>query len=330
MFDCHIHYSADVGAERLLDVASAAGYDGFALLCIAKGGMRDVLADALWLRGQTRLAVLVFGGVPVDTYALPPKAQEAALLSICRQLRDRGCTGLKLLEGKPSVYKALGVPAFDAPVWEAAWSYLERTAFPVVMHLNDPRAFWDVAGCSDYARSMGWCYDAAYPAFDAQLAAMERVLMRHPALHILFPHFLFLSAELARLAALLDRYPHVMIDTTPGLEQYPELAAQPEAARAFFHRYADRICFGTDIGSRSVVRTEPWPLDKLEAHSRIRLVQHYLTERTPWTLAPDNAYVKGIAPVTVQPLGLSQDALTGINGGNFLRFAGVCPVRIEG
>ena len=323
MFDCHIHYSADVGAERLLSVASAAGYDGFALLCIAKGGKEDVLADAFSLCGQTRLPVLVFGGIPVDTYTLPPAALADALLSVCQRLRARGCAGLKLLEGKPSVFRALGVPAFDSPVWEPVWAYLERTAFPTVLHLNDPRAFWDTARCSDYARRMGWCYDDAYPAFDAQLDAMERVLVRHPGLPVLFPHFLFLSAELKRLAALLDHFTHVMIDTTPGLEQYPLLAAQPDAARAFFSRYADRICFGTDIGSRSVVRPEPWPLDVPEAHSRIRLVSRYLTERAPWTLASDGAYVRDIAPVTVQPLGLSREAQACICGRNFLRFAGI-------
>ena len=78
-------------------------------------------------------------------------------------------------------------------------------------------------------------------------------MKRHPRLRILFPHFFFLSKDLGRLAAMLDQYPNVHTDVTPGIELYFNLSDQEKEAKAFFAKYQNRICFGTDIGADSLI-----------------------------------------------------------------------------
>lgn len=320
MFDGHIHFAEDLGRERLTALFAEAGYDGFCVQCIPKGGQRDVLADAFSLRDKTRMRVLVFGGVPRGIYTLPQERQGDALVSACAYLRDRGCDGLKLLEGKPSVRKRCGVPAFDSGVWEPTWAYLEQTRFPVVLHLNDPEVFWDAACIPAHARDAGWFYDESFPDNLAQLCEMRTVLARHPRLKLLFPHYLFLGARLSELTSILDAFPYVMTDTTPALEQYVAFAAHAAETRAFFSAYADRVCYGTDIGARDVVRASPSPVSPAETRSRIALVQRFLTSESPWLLDNDGAYVQGIEPVTMPALGLSPSQTAAINGENFLRW----------
>ena len=52
--------------------------------------------------------------------------------------------------------------------------------------------------------------------------------------------------HLDHLAELLTRYPNLYLDTSATKWIVRELGKQQEAAREFFRRWADRICFGTD------------------------------------------------------------------------------------
>ena len=53
---------------------------------------------------------------------------------------------------------------------------------------------------------------------------MEAILERHPKIKFIFAHMYFMSAQLPRLSALLDAYPNMMVDITPGLEIYINLS----------------------------------------------------------------------------------------------------------
>ena len=62
---------------------------------------------------------------------------------------------------------------------------------------------------------------------------------------MIFAHFFFMGYELNRAAALLDRYPGVHLDLTPGIEMYFGFSADRKLSREFFTSYADRIHVGS-------------------------------------------------------------------------------------
>ena len=64
------------------------------------------------------------------------------------------------------------------------------------------------------------------------IAEVERILEQHPRLKLILAHFCFLSGDLARAAAFLDRWPNVCYDITPGDEMYVRFSAAPAAWRA--------------------------------------------------------------------------------------------------
>lgn len=72
------------------------------------------------------------------------------------------------------------------------------------------------------------------------------MLARHPRLKVAFAHLYFCGDDRAHAQRLLDRYPNVSLDLTPGVEMYDHFFADREGWRAFFLRYQDRIQLGTD------------------------------------------------------------------------------------
>ena len=81
----------------------------------------------------------------------------------------------------------------------------------------------------------------------AYLDQLERVLVNHPSLKVLSVHMGSNPEHLDYLARLMDTYPGYHVDTSATKWVVRELSAKPDEARAFFLRYADRICFGSDL-----------------------------------------------------------------------------------
>lgn len=174
---------------------------------------------------------------------------------------------------------------------------------------------------SEFAKKAGWFYDSTYINNEEQYRQILQVLENHPKLRILFPHFFFLSKQLDRLSEILDRYQNVYIDITPGIELYYNLSAQQEKAKRFFDRYQERICFGTDIGARAVIKKEPTFLSIEECESRMHLITGFLETKGPYILKPDGYYVAGSEERQMCGLGLQEEILDKIYEKNFLRFA---------
>lgn len=110
------------------------------------------------------------------------------------------------------------------------------------------------------------------------------------------------------------------IDVTPGIELYYNLSSQQKKAIEFFEKYQDRICFGTDIGARSVIAEEAKLLSIEESASRMRLITGFLETKGNYVLKPDGYYVSGTGERVMHGLGLSEDILEKIYEKNFLKF----------
>lgn len=322
MIDAHIHFSQSMGAERLKEIIKEMELEAIALLCIPKGGTVPVEEDAFAFRSSCDIPVYIFGGLSRSIYRQGMSVSEFAANADAElsRLLALGCTGIKMLEGKPDVRKAFAVPDFDSEFYDLFFDRLEREQIPLIFHVNDPEEFWDSEHVADYVKKAGWFYDSTFINNEEQYAQILRLLANHPNLKVLFPHFFFLSNRLERLAEILERYPNVRIDLTPGIELYYNLSSQQETAKQFINRYQKRIIYGTDIGARTLIRTDDVLLSLEECRSRVSLIRNFLETRGDYLLTEDGYYVVERKPTVMHGLGLSDDVLENIYRQNFLDF----------
>jgi hypothetical protein len=221
-----------------------------------------------------------------------------------------------MIEGKPTSRQRMNVPVTDA-YFSDYWATVEELGLPIVWHVNDPEEFWDPELLPRWAQEQNWGYGPEDVQKEALYAEVDEVLARHPRLKITFAHFYFLSADLPRAIRFLDAHPSVRFDLTPGIEMLYNLSRDPDASRAFFCEHADQIVFGTDLSSSLTVE---------EGRFRTGIVYRWLesddTFRVPVGAdfllgAPEDGVIRG--------LGLPDDVLYKIYGGNLARLAGDTP-----
>jgi hypothetical protein len=98
-------------------------------------------------------------------------------------------------------------------------------------------------------------------------------------------------------------------------------SADPAASREFFCRYADRICYGTDIQSSQ---------SPAEAAARAHLVRRWLEGQEAFTVPPEADFLLGAAADgQIVGMALPADVLGQIYAGNFERLIGPRPSRID-
>jgi predicted TIM-barrel fold metal-dependent hydrolase len=175
--------------------------------------------------------------------------------AMARQMEDSAKRGARCLK----VTKVLGlrvrdksgelVPV-DDPRLDPMWEACGRLGMPVFIHSADPDAFFEpVDAHNERWEELGghpdWSfYGPEFPSKGEILDARRHVFARHPETTFVALHVANHPEDLDDVAAVLDRYPNVVIEF--GARQ-AELGRQPRRARAFFLKYPDRILFGTDM-----------------------------------------------------------------------------------
>lgn len=321
--DGHVHYCAALPAEEFAEFLEGSGTDMANVAVISRGTDAPDADGALRLKELYPGRFFVCGGLDTEIYRRGGGDMGRRLAAHVRGLAARGCDGIKMLEGKPQLRRAFPIPDFDLPCWEPYWTLLEEEQIPLLMHINDPASFWDRENVPEWAAKMGWSYDESYINNEEQYRQILTVLSRHPGLRVTFAHMFFMSESLGRLGDILDRYPNVMTDLTPGIEMYDAFSARPEETRAFFETYHDRIIYGTDIGSRFVYGNAAGkPFDRKENTRRHEIVRDFLFGKEPVTVGCDGHFVHDRPEFVMAPLGLEGERLDEILSGNFLRFIG--------
>jgi predicted TIM-barrel fold metal-dependent hydrolase len=226
------------------------------------------------------------------------------------ELIAMGFDGFKLLESKTQTRKLIGNLPLSAPLYEGFFQLAEEKGIPLLCHVADPETFWDEHLAPAWAKANGWFYgDGTFPAKEELIADIETVMTRHPKLKMIFAHFFFISADIERAAAFLDRWPGVSYDITPGSEMFGNFILNRDAWRAFFVKYRDRIVFGTDngfdIGTPIANR-----LKKCE----------YIIHCLRTFLETDDEFT--LYGVSGRGLSLDQDTVACICRGNFIRLTG--------
>jgi len=246
LIDAHIHMRTVASITNQTNVMQACDLAAVNVLAAAAHGGLNI--------NQNVLAALFKAERPGSVYAFgslhhqPPAADPASpdFPGQLRRIRELGLDGVKMIEGKPSVYKQLGTPLNDG-LYDGFYSLAEQWRFPILLHVGDPAMMWDPDKVRQWALDRGWFYgDGTYPTLEQLYAQVEDVLARRPKLVLILAHFAFLADDIDRCAAMFDRWENLSFDLTPGWGMYAGFSRDPKAWRGFFIRYADRILFGTD------------------------------------------------------------------------------------
>lgn len=323
--DAHIHCwgvgELDETIDTLWSTMTQGGVERVNIVSALDPHAVNCNAVGLYFKGRFPDRVTLFGGLDHVTAAQAgPETMAADLVAQVDRLRTMGCDGIKLIEGKPLVYKWLPL-SFDGPVYAPFFDRLEATGFPVIWHVNDPPTFWDGERVPAWARERGWFYgDGTFPTMETLYAQVENVLSRHPQLRVVLAHFFFLSDDLSRAAALLERYPHAHLDLTPGSEMYFNFARDPDAVRRFFLRFSDRIIYGTDATDQAMVSA----VGRQRTAGKMWMVRCFLESEEHFDAAP---LIQ--RPGEVRGIALPPEVLIKIYRTNFQRLMGERPAPLD-
>jgi len=327
VIDSHVHFGAVDQIPEVLELMDRAGVSQFGVVVTIHFERINLNPPAFQFKARHPDRVYLFGGLDYSGVLTP--ADPALTLSLADQV-DRlmalGCDGIKTRSGKPTIYRELGLP-MDSDVYAGLYARAEERGVPIVWHVGDPQEFWDEDRIPSWARERGWLYDESYPAIESLYSQVDNVLARHPALTVIFAHFYFLSAQLPRAAALLDRYPNVYLDVTPGVEMYLNFTAQWEATRDFFLKYQDRLIFGSDSGASAALYDRPH-LDIVRDLASIRMVRAFLETGETFPV-PLVGYPTATDWPPLRGLELPQEVLTKLYTGNFQRLVGPSPKPLD-
>jgi predicted TIM-barrel fold metal-dependent hydrolase len=140
----------------------------------------------------------------------------------------------------------------DDPKLDPVWQRCGELGMPVSIHVADPRAFWlpyneqnerwkELKDHKDW-----WFGDAkVYPPREELLAALNRVIERHPKTTFVCVHFANNAEDIDWVDQMLDRHPNMNADLAARI---PELGRQaPGHVRRVFIKHQDRIFFATDF-----------------------------------------------------------------------------------
>ncbi len=251
--DLHVHLSDTTIDEnmRMLDALRSFNVNKVNIPTI---NYMDCTVDenlmALYVKDKYKKAqITVFGGLYYDAinnfYRTPFLKQAEKLLEL-------GCDGIKLIEEKPSFRRHVGF-GLNAKQYDAMFDMLEEKQIPLLIHVADPDTFWDRSKLTPEIISYGWCYDdPSYLSYNEVYDEIFARMDRNPKLKVVFAHFMFLSNDLEKARWVLERYPNVGFDLTPGWEMYVGFSTRIDDWREFFTKYSNRIFYGTDTAGNRV------------------------------------------------------------------------------
>ncbi len=314
MIDSHVHTYHVSCMDYFNRYINAQGFDYINLACFCCGDtgggspLPNLLGAVYKLENPKVFAHagLVYTGFPVKK----PIPSEWELGAQAQELMDIGFDGIKILETKPTSMKADGISIAD-PVYDGFFDFAARTGMHLLWHACDPETFWSAETAPEFSFTEGWFYgDGTFPTKHQIYHDVFTVLDRHPGLNATLAHFFFLSDFPAEAAQVLDLYPSVTFDITPGREMYDNFTRRRDTWKAFFEKYASRILFGTDMA---------YDESQGEPDDIVVTMKRFLTTKDTFRYWDFD----------IRGLELPTDAVQAIEGGNFVRLVGEKPAPID-
>jgi predicted TIM-barrel fold metal-dependent hydrolase len=316
ILDSHVHMWSMAEEASLLAIRQATGIEKMTLVSIQDPAAGTGLPQSLYMKARHPGRFFVFAGLNHAEKLSGGRVKAPGLVEQVETFAKMGCDGIKMIEGKPTSRQRMDIPVTDA-YFEGYWALVEELGTPIVWHVNDPEEFWDPDRIPGWAKEQNWGYGPADVKKEQLYAEVDEVLARYPKLKIVFAHFYFLSANLARAKRFFDEHATVHFDLAPGIEMLYNLSHDPDASREFFVEYADRIVFGTDLFSSLMAEQ-----GRMRAGLIFRWLESEDTFRVPETAdfllgPPEDGVIRGMS--------LPNDVLTRIYHDNFIRLVGSEP-----
>jgi len=236
---------------------------------------------------------------------ISPVEQAKTLLAL-------GCDGMKFMEEDPLMRKVKGF-GLNNPYYAELFAYLQANDVPCTFHVADPETFWEEREMSEEEKKRGWFYgDGTYPTKEAIMQEALDVVEKYPKLRVTFAHFFFQSNHLEFAKEVMDTYPNVLFDLTPGWEMYIGLSKRISDWHNFFMEYQHRILFGTDSNNYKSDN------DKL-----------HLLVKTALTHDETEFPMPAFAHPIIKGLHLPEEAVRNIVWNNYAEFAGEMPKAVN-
>lgn len=251
-YDLHVHMTEldfDTG-RRMLDTIRGMQVDKVALQSLTYRSVVYNLWLLYWKKHYRKMEMSVFGMIHNEDFYrdIPFEVQAKALI-------DMGCDGIKMMYA-PNTRKRLGY-GIDDVRYDKMFDYLEENGIPAVIHVNDPEENWIPRELTPTEIERGWgFFTGGFLSKQEIYDETFRMLDKHPRLRVTFAHFFFLSNFRDEAERVMETYPNVCFDLTPGWEMFLGFSRDIDGWQAFFEKYADRIFFGTDSNNTKKFNAE--------------------------------------------------------------------------
>lgn len=274
--DVHTHFRIRThqSPDALDEFVRVMDRNGIALCASLDGGLADHFdehAKYLWTKYPDRFVIFANIDWQGTGKADDPATWDCQRPDFARRMvasladaKKRGASGLKIFKQFGLTYKNPdgSLLKIDDERWDPIWQACGELKLPVLIHVADPAAFFQPIDATnerweELHRRPEWSfYGPQFPKREELLAALERVLKRHPHTTFISAHVGNNAEDLAQVAEALDRHPNMYVEIASRIS---ELGRQPYSARKFLIKYSDRVLFGTD---------GPWPETRLRFYWR--------------------------------------------------------------
>ena len=266
---------------------------------------------SLWIKKlYDKMNVYVFGSIhELEDFGKVPYEDQL------KWLLEAGCDGIKFINMKPNVRKKFA-KGLNHPSYDKLFDIIEEKQIPILIHSKDPSTFWHEELMLPHQIERGWCYAGkGFETYEDLHRETLELLDKHPKLNAILAHFFFLSDDMAEAERIMEKYPNVYFDITPGTEMYENFAKDTDSWREFFIKYQDRIIFGTDADDGSYLEN---------ADDLYRMIDGVLVNSGD--AYEDHCYID----MVVKGLSLPEEVVEKIYHGNFEKYMGkIAPVNTD-
>jgi Amidohydrolase len=256
--DAHLHLNGPA-ADQLMEQAA---HDGFRVLTINVDypdfpPIDKQLSMAIALRQRYPGRVAFAATFSVESFHSPGWA--STQIQHLQDALAQGATGVK-------VWKNIGLALRDPDGQyvmlddlrlKPLFDWLERGDIVLLGHQAEPLNCWlpfdqmTIRSDKEYFRAHPQYYMYQHPevpSHEAQLAARDRMLARHPALRFDGVHLASLEWDVDEISRFLDRFPKANVDVAARMSHLEYQASHDrQKVRRFLIRYQERILYGTDL-----------------------------------------------------------------------------------
>jgi Amidohydrolase len=145
----------------------------------------------------------------------------------------------------------------DDPKLDPVLEFIRSRSKVLIGHQGEPRNCWlpieqmTVNNDKEYFREHPQYHMFLHPempSYEAQMAARDHMLAKHPDLKFMGAHMASLEWSVDELAKFLDTHPQAVVDLAARMGQVQYQSQRDlQHVRDFFIRYQDRLLYGTDL-----------------------------------------------------------------------------------